>query len=31
VNHGRPGTTYETMHGYQVDRALLDLLLENRV
>ncbi len=31
VRHGRPGTVYETYDGYQVDRALLDLLLENRV
>ena len=31
VNHGRPGTTYETIHGYQIDRGLLELLLENRI
>ena len=31
VNHGRSGASYETIHGYQVDRALLDLLLENRI
>jgi endoglucanase len=31
VNHGRPGTTYEDWHGYKVDRALLDLYLQNRV
>ena len=31
VAHGRPGAHYEDLHGYQVDRALLDLLLENRV
>jgi len=31
VNHGRPGTAYENWHGYQVDRALLDLYLQGRV
>ncbi len=31
VNHGRPATTYESWHGYQVDRALLDLYLGNRI
>lgn len=30
VEHGRPGAEYEMLHGYNVDRALLDLLLENR-
>ena len=30
VNHGRPGTEYETVSGYRADRALLDLLLANR-
>ncbi len=30
VAHGRPGASYEKMHGYNVDRVLLDLLLENR-
>jgi hypothetical protein len=30
VGHGRPGAVYETLDGYRVDRALLDLLLENR-
>ena len=30
IDHGRPGAQYEMMHGYSVDRALLDLLLENR-
>lgn len=30
INHGRPGAVYENYKGYQVDRALLDLLLENR-
>ncbi len=31
VEHGRPGASYEMLHGYKVDRALLDLLVENRV
>jgi endoglucanase len=31
VEHGRPGARYEPVAGYNVDRALLDLLLENRV
>lgn len=31
IRHGRPGAVYETLHGYPVDRRLLDLLLENRV
>jgi endoglucanase len=31
VDHGRPGAVYETIDGYKVDRALLELLLENRV
>lgn len=31
VEHGRPGTTYEKYKGLQVDRQLLELLLENRV
>ncbi|HEX2950584.1 MAG TPA: cellulase family glycosylhydrolase [Armatimonadota bacterium] len=31
INHGRPGTQYEDWHGFNVDRALLDLYLENRV
>jgi len=31
VAHGRPGAKYEMWHGYPVDRALLDLYLENRV
>lgn len=31
IQHGRPGAVYETINGYQVDRALLDLLIENRV
>ncbi len=31
VNHGRPGAVYEELDGFQIDRALWDLLLENRV
>ena len=31
ITHGRPGATLESVAGYQVDRALLDLMLENRV
>jgi aryl-phospho-beta-D-glucosidase BglC (GH1 family) len=31
VDHGRPGARLESTRGYQVDRALLDLLLANRV
>jgi hypothetical protein len=31
VEHGRPGAKLESLDGYQVDRALLELMLENRV
>ncbi|WP_026371077.1 glycoside hydrolase family 5 protein [Kallotenue papyrolyticum] len=31
IEHGRPGARYETLHGYRVDRELLDLMLEHRV
>jgi endoglucanase len=31
VDHGRPGARYEHIHGYPIDRELLDLLLANRV
>ncbi|MBN1887732.1 MAG: cellulase family glycosylhydrolase [Thermoflexales bacterium] len=31
VEHGRAGARYESVQSYQVDRDLLDLLLENRV
>ena len=31
VRHGRPGAKYELMDGFQIDRALLELLLDNRV
>ena len=30
VNHGRPGAVYEDLHGYRVDRALLDLMQQGR-
>ncbi len=29
VNHGRSGTVYENIDGYQVDRELLELLMPN--
>jgi hypothetical protein len=31
VEHGRPGTVYEEVHGYKVDRSLLDLIIGSRV
>ncbi|MFN2540077.1 MAG: glycoside hydrolase family 5 protein [Mycobacteriales bacterium] len=31
VRHGRPGARYEKLHGFDVDRELLDLLIANRV
>jgi endoglucanase len=31
VEHGRPGAHYEELHGYKVDRKLLDLMLASRV
>ncbi len=31
VEHGRAGAVYEEMDGFRVDRALLDLLLANRL
>jgi len=31
VNHGRPGARYELVDGYQVDRDLLELMVESRV
>jgi endoglucanase len=31
INHGRPDTVYENLHGYNVDRALLDLMLNSRI
>ncbi len=30
IEHGRPGASYETIQGYRVDRALLDLILACR-
>ena len=30
VDHGRPGAKLESLRGYNVDRALLDLMLEGR-
>lgn len=31
VEHGRPGAVYEDLHGYKVDRRLLDIILASRV
>lgn len=31
IDHGRPGAKLERMHGYDVDRVQLELLLENRL
>jgi endoglucanase len=31
IKHERPGVVYEKIHGYMVDRALLDLILNSRV
>lgn len=31
VGHGRPGTVYTNMDGFEVDKALLDLMKENMV
>jgi endoglucanase len=30
IDHGRPGSRFEPFAGYNVDRALLELMLENR-
>ncbi len=30
IEHGRPGADFESIDGYRVDCALLDLMLENR-
>jgi hypothetical protein len=30
IKHGRPGARYETLHGYQVDMDLLDLIVASR-
>jgi aryl-phospho-beta-D-glucosidase BglC (GH1 family) len=29
VNHGRPGTVYTNIDGFEVDKALFDIMLEN--
>jgi endoglucanase len=31
IDHGRAGAEFESLDGYQVDRALLDLMIENRI
>lgn len=31
VDHGRPGAVFERMHGFSVDRSLLELMLASRV
>lgn len=31
IGHGRPGARYKTIHGYQVDHDLLDLMVQSRV
>lgn len=31
INHGRPGSTFENIKGYKVDRQLLEIMLENMV
>ena len=31
IDHGRPGAKLESLAGYNVDRALLDIMLESRV
>jgi hypothetical protein len=30
IAHGRPGAVFESIDGYPVDRALLDLMIANR-
>ncbi len=30
IDHGRPGARFEDIGGYQVDRVLLDLMVESR-
>jgi len=30
IEHGRPGAEFECLDGYQVDRTLLDLMIESR-
>ena len=31
VNHGRPGAVYTNIDGFDVDKALLDIMLENMI
>jgi hypothetical protein len=31
VEHGRPGAKVELLHGYKVDRALFDLMVESKI
>ncbi len=31
IEHGRPGAQYEDLHGFNVDRELLDLIIASRV
>jgi hypothetical protein len=31
ANHGRPNTTYETIEGFEIDRHLLELMVNSRV
>lgn len=31
IGHGRPGATFEPILGYEVDRTLLDLVIEKRI
>ena len=31
ANHGRPGAVYENFEGLNIDRALLELMIESRV
>jgi hypothetical protein len=31
INHGRPNARYETLHGYFVDRDLMEIMLASRV
>jgi hypothetical protein len=30
IEHNRPGVVYQNMHGYKVDRELLELILASR-
>jgi endoglucanase len=31
IEHGRPGARYEQVHGYNVDKDLLDLMIRSRI